>query len=71
MKHLYTEEQWTLAILDGKNYVLYDNTKPRKNTKTGVITYKMNYFTHHDLVSWVSALESSRNRLVDAVTVTV
>jgi len=45
MKELYTDKQWTLAILDDKNYVIYNNTKPIVNKKTEGVSYKCSYFS--------------------------
>ena len=59
MKVLYTKNQWTLAIYDDSNYVLYDNTKP-KVSKTGAVSYKFWWFG-----SLTAAIREVSRRLAD------
>ncbi len=44
MKELYRKNEWALAILDRRNYVIYDHTKPRIDKKAGTTSYEMSYF---------------------------
>jgi hypothetical protein len=44
MKELYRKDNWVLAIMDWRNYVIYDHTKPTINKKTGVVSYEYSYF---------------------------
>lgn len=47
MKTLCTAGNYSIGILDTRNYVLFDHTKPKKKTRKGVesVEYELSYFS--------------------------
>ncbi|MDK2857363.1 MAG: hypothetical protein PWQ89_482 [Verrucomicrobiota bacterium] len=47
MKTLCTAGSYSIGILDDKNYVLFDHTKPKRKTRKGVesVEYEFSYFS--------------------------